>query len=349
MQYRKLGHTDIDVSLIGLGTMTWGEQNTEAQAHEQLDYALAHGVNLVDAAEMYPVPPRPETQGRTEQYLGSWLARTGRRHEIVLTTKAVGPVRDAKRPGYIRGGKTHLDRANLTQAIDASLRRLQTDYVDLYQLHWPDRTTTNFGRPSYPWVDDEYTTPIQETLAVLADLIKAGKVRHIGLSNETPWGLSQFLKLAETEGLPRVVSVQNPYNLLNRGYEVGMSEFAHREGVGLLAYSPLAMGLLTGKYLGGARPPEGRLVRYTRFSRYDSPIVRQAADDYIRLAQRHGVSPAQVALAWVSEQPFVTSNLMGATTLAQLEENIASVNVALTPELRQGIAEIHKRHPNPAP
>ena len=349
MRYRKLGHTDIEVSLIGLGTMTWGEQNTEAQAHEQLDFALERGVTLVDTAEMYPVPPKPETQGRTEQYIGSWLARTKRRQDIVLTSKAAGPVRDAKRPGYIRDGKTHLDRANLTQAIDDSLRRLQTDYVDLYQLHWPDRTTATFGRQSYPWIEDEHTTPIQETLSVLSDLVKAGKIRYVGLSNETPWGLGQYLKLAETAGLPRVVSVQNPYNLLNRVYEMGMSEFAHFEGVGLLAYSPLAMGLLTGKYLDGARPAEGRLTLYSRFSRYDRPTARQAADDYVRLAQRHGVSPAQLALAWVNEQPFVTSNLIGATTLAQLDENISSVNVSLTDELRAGITEIHRRHPNPAP
>src|SRR5690554_3608400 len=216
MKYRKLGHTDLEVSLIGLGTMTWGEQNTEAQAHEQLDYALSRGVTLVDTAEMYPVPPKAETQGRTESYIGTWLAKTGRRQEIVLASKVAGPVTDPKRPGHIRGGQTRLDRKNLTEALDTSLKRLQTDYLDLYQLHWPDRTTTIFGRPEYPWRQDEYTVPIEETLEVLQDFVKAGKIRHIGVSNETPWGVAQFLKFAETKGMPRIVSIQNPYNLLDR-------------------------------------------------------------------------------------------------------------------------------------
>lgn len=349
MQYRSLGHTDLRVSLIGLGTMTWGQQNTEAQAHEQLDYALSRGVNLVDVAEMYPVPPKAETQGRTEQYIGTWLARTKRRQDIVLATKVVGPSRESTRPGHIRNGKTFLDRANITAAIDASLKRLQTDYVDLYQLHWPDRTTATFGKLAYPWVKDEDTVPIQETLSVLADLIKAGKIRHVGVSNETPWGLAQYLKLAESAGLPRVASIQNSYNLLNRVFEIGLSEFSHHEGIGLLAYSPLAMGLLTGKYHGGARPADARLSLFTRFKRYDSPYAQAAADAYTDLARSHGLTPTQLALAWVNEQPFVTSNLIGATNLTQLQENIDSVQVALTPELRAGIAEIHLRYPNPAP
>ncbi|ETH95877.1 oxidoreductase, aldo/keto reductase family protein [Bordetella pertussis STO1-CHOC-0021] len=349
VKYRKLGHTDLDVSLIGLGTMTWGEQNTEAQAHEQLDYALAHGINLVDAAEMYPVPPKPETQGRTESCIGSWLARTGRRHEVVLASKAAGPVRDAKRPSHIRDGKTFLDRKNLTQALDASLKRLQTDYLDLYQLHWPDRTTNTFGKLAYPWVDDAHTVPIEETLEVLQDFVRAGKVRHVGLSNETPWGVARFLQAAEKHGLPKVATIQNPYNLLNRIFEIGLAEFSHREGVGLLAYSPLAMGILSGKYLDGARPEGSRLALFTRFTRYSNPQAEAAARDYVMLARDHGLAPAQMALAWVNQRPFVSSNLMGATTLAQLKENIESVEVTLSDEVLQGIEAIHARQPNPAP
>lgn len=349
MKYRKLGHTDLEVSLIGLGTMTWGEQNTEADAHEQLDYALSRGVNLVDAAEMYPVPPKPETQGRTEAYIGTWLAKTGRRKEIVLTSKVSGPATDPKRPGHIRSGQTHLDRKNMTEALDASLKRLQTDYLDLYQLHWPDRTTTTFGRPGYPWKDDEHTVSIEETLGVLQDFITAGKVRHIGVSNETPWGVAQYLRLAETKGLPRIASIQNPYSLLNRSFENGLSEFSHLNGLGLLAYSPLAMGVLAGKYLNGARPEGARMTLFTRFDRYMKPQAELATAEYVQLARRVGLSPATMALAFVNRQPFVISNLMGATGLDQLKENIDSVEVTLSDETIDAIQAIHQRYPNPAP
>lgn len=349
MKYRKLGHTDLEVSLIGLGTMTWGEQNTEADAHEQLDYALSRGVNLVDAAEMYPVPPKPETQGRTEAYIGTWLAKTGRRKEIVLTSKVSGPATDPKRPGHIRSGQTHLDRKNMTEALDASLKRLQTDYLDLYQLHWPDRTTTTFGRPGYPWKDDEHTVSIEETLGVLQDFITAGKVRHIGVSNETPWGVAQYLRLAETKGLPRIASIQNPYSLLNRSFENGLSEFSHLDGLGLLAYSPLAMGVLAGKYLNGARPEGARMTLFTRFDRYMKPQAELATAEYVQLARRVGLSPATMALAFVNRQPFVISNLMGATGLDQLKENIDSVEVTLSDETIDAIQAIHQRYPNPAP
>jgi aryl-alcohol dehydrogenase-like predicted oxidoreductase len=348
LKYRKLGRTDLDVSLIGLGTMTWGEQNSEADAHEQLDFALSLGVNLVDAAEMYPVPPKPETQGRTESYIGTWLAKTGRRKDIVLASKVAGPVRDPKRPGHIRDGKTFLDRKNLTAALDASLKRLQTDYLDLYQLHWPDRTTNTFGQLNYPWKEDESTVAIEETLSVLQDFIRDGKVRHVGVSNETPWGMSQFLKNAE-KGLPRIAAIQNPYSLLNRTYEIGLSEFSHREGVGLLAYSPLAMGVLSGKYLDGARPEGARLSLFTRFTRYSSAQAEKAAREYVLLAREHGLSPTHLALAWVNQRPFTTSNLIGATTLAQLKENIESADVTLTPEVLAAIEAIHTRQPNPAP
>ncbi|OZI19958.1 NADP(H)-dependent aldo-keto reductase [Bordetella genomosp. 9] len=349
MKYRKLGRTDIDVSLIGLGTMTFGEQNSEADAHQQLDYALEHGINLVDTAEMYPVPPKAETQGRTETYIGTWIAKSKRRQDIVLASKIAGPVRDPKRPGHIREGKTLHDRKNLTAALDASLKRLQTDYLDLYQLHWPDRTTMTFGQNAYPWVKDDNTTPIAETLSVLQDFVKQGKVRHIGVSNETPWGVAQFIRHAEVDGLPRIVSIQNAYNLLNRLFEQGLSEFAHHDDVGLLAYSPLAMGMLTGKYENGARPAGSRLAVFSRFTRYNSPEAEAASSAYVALAKQHGLTPTQLALAFINQQPFVTSNLIGATNLAQLKENIESVNVTLDAGILAEIDAIHRRLPNPAP
>ncbi|KPC52080.1 NADP(H)-dependent aldo-keto reductase [Amantichitinum ursilacus] len=348
MEYRKLGRTDLDVSLIGLGTMTWGEQNTEADAHAQLDLALELGVTLVDVAEMYPVPPRAETAGLTETYIGTWLAKTGRRKDIVLATKAAGPVRQPHQPRHIRGGETHHDRRSLTEAVDGSLRRLQTDYIDLYQLHWPDRSTNTFGRLNYPWIEDEYTVPAEESLQVLADLVKAGKIRHVGLSNETPWGVAQFLRAAENVGLPRVVSIQNPYSLLNRAFEIGLAEFSHREQVGLLAYSPMAFGVLSGKYIDGTGQ-NGRVAIYERFSRYSKPEAKIATADYVNLAREHGLSPAQMALAYVNTRPFVTSNLIGATTLAQLKENIESISVKLSDDVLNAIEAIHTKQPNPAP
>jgi len=350
MQYRKLGHTDVKVSVISLGTMTWGEQNTEAEAHDQIDLALAHGVNLIDAAEMYPVPPKPETQGRTESYIGSWLKKSGRRQDIVLASKAAGPASDPKRPSHFRDGHPHFDRKNLTQALDDSLRRLQTDYLDLYQLHWPDRTANIFGTLSYPWQDDPAgSTPIEETLGILKEFVDAGKIRAVGLSNETPWGVAQFLKVAEKLDLPRAVSIQNPYSLLNRLFEIGLSEFSHREGIGLLAYSPLAFGVLSGKYLDGAKPAGARLSLFDRFTRYSSESAAIATRAYADLARRHGLSPATLALAFVNSRPFVTSNIIGATTLAQLQENLDSIDVQLSPELLAELESIHQRIPNPCP
>ncbi|ACD16170.1 NADP(H)-dependent aldo-keto reductase [Paraburkholderia phytofirmans] len=350
MEYRRLGDSDVQVSLIGLGTMTWGEQNTEQEAHAQIDYALDHGVNLIDTAEMYPVPPRAETQGATERYIGTWLARhRSAREKIVLATKIAGPARQPHNPTHIRGKGNQFDRKNLTEALDGSLKRLQTDYVDLYQLHWPDRSTMTFGRPAYPWVDDAYTVPIEETLSVLAEFVKAGKVRHIGVSNETPWGVAQFLRAAEKLGLPRIVSIQNPYSLVNRTYEAGLSEYAHRDNIGLLAYSPLAFGWLTGKYEGGARPAGARISLFERFQRYSKPQAVKAITRYVELAKRHGLSPAQFALAFVNSRPFVTSNLIGATSLDQLKENIASVEVKLSPEVLAEIDALHELQPNPAP
>jgi len=350
MEYRRLGDSDVQVSLIGLGTMTWGEQNTEQEAHAQIDYALDHGVNLIDTAEMYPVPPRAETQGSTERFIGTWLAQhRSAREKVVLATKIAGPARQPHNPTHIRGKGNQFDRKNLTEALDDSLKRLQTDYVDLYQLHWPDRSTMTFGRPAYPWVDDAYTVPIEETLSVLAEFVKAGKVRHVGVSNETPWGVAQFLRAAEKLGLPRIVSIQNPYSLVNRTYEVGLSEYAHRDHIGLLAYSPLAFGWLTGKYEGGARPAGARISLFERFQRYSKPQAVQAITRYVELAKRHGLSPAQFALAFVNSRPFVTSNLIGATSLEQLKENIASAEVKLSPEVLAEIDALHELQPNPAP
>jgi aryl-alcohol dehydrogenase-like predicted oxidoreductase len=349
MLYRPLGNTDIQVSLITLGTMTFGEQNTEAEAHAQLDMAVEYGVNLIDAAEMYPVPPKPETQGLTEQYIGTWLKKSGNRDKVLVATKAAGPSLKNIQVSYIRGGTTRHNRENLESAVNTSLQRLQTDHIDLYQLHWPDRTTNHFGELGYQHVANEQTIPIEETLLALDELVKSGKIRHIGLSNETPWGISQFVNIAERQGLARVVSVQNPYNLLNRTFEIGNAEIAIREQVGLLAYSPLAFGTLSGKYLNGARPAGARISLWERFSRYNGAIPDAAIALYVALARDHGLDPAQLALAYVNSRPFVTSNIIGATTLEQLKTNLESVDIQLTPEIMREIERIHKIHPNPCP
>lgn len=349
MQYRKLGRTDLDVSLIGLGTMTWGEQNSEAEGHAQLDVAVAAGVNFIDTAEMYSVPPRPETYGATEKIIGTWFKQRQNRDQIILATKAAGPSTLLPQATHIRGGTSHFNRQNLQQALDGSLQRLQTDYIDVYQLHWPDRNTNHFGRLGYQHLDDEDTVPILETLEVLGDFVKTGKIRYIGVSNETPWGVSQFLQLAEKHGLPRIVSIQNPYSLLNRTFEVGLAEFSHREQVGLLAYSPLAFGVLSGKYLNGARPAGARLTLWDRFARYNSPQAESATAAYVQLAHDYGLDPAQLALAFVNSRPFVTSNLIGATTLEQLRSNLDSLSLTLSEELLQKIETIHTAFPNPSP
>jgi aryl-alcohol dehydrogenase-like predicted oxidoreductase len=346
MQYRRLGRSDIDVSALCLGTMTFGQQNTESEAHAQLDLALAVGINFIDTAELYPVPPLAETQGLTETYIGTWLRARGCRDQVVLATKVAGP---GDWLPHIRGGKNRLDRPNIEAAIDASLKRLQTDHIDLYQLHWPDRRTNFFGQLGYDPVDDSDSVPLLETLEVLADLVRAGKVRQIGVSNETPWGLMRYLALAEQHGLPRMVSIQNPYNLLNRSFEVGLAEIAIHEPCGLLAYSPLAFGVLSGKYRNGRRPPNGRLTLFERFSRYSNGEAERATTEYVALADRHGLDPAQMALAWVTSRPFVTSNIIGATTLEQLESNIGSLDLTLDEAVIAGIASIHTKQPNPAP
>lgn len=349
MQYRRPGNADFDISVIGLGTMTWGEQNTEAEAHQQLDYALSRGVNFIDTAEMYPVPPLPDTQGDTERFIGSWLTRSGKRNQVILASKAAGPV-GGNRPGHIRNGKPHFDRANLSQALDDSLRRLQTDYLDLYQLHWPDRPVNSFGQLGYQWAPlDEQAASIEETLQVLADFVQAGKIRSIGVSNETPWGVAQFLRIADKLNLPRIVSIQNPYSLLNRTYEIGLSEFSRYENIGLLAYSPLAFGVLSGKYLNGARPEKARLTLFDRFTRYTKAPIEVAAKAYVDLANEVGISPVHLALAFVNSRPFVTSNLIGATSLEQLKENIDSIDVVLSDDVLAAIEAIHLSNANPAP
>jgi aryl-alcohol dehydrogenase-like predicted oxidoreductase len=326
--------------------MTFGEQNTESQAHAQLERALDAGINFIDTAEMYPVPPRAETQGETERHIGSWLARRGRRDRVVLATKVAGP---ADWLPYLRGGANRLDRPNIEAAVNASLGRLRTDYIDLYQLHWPDRETNFFGRLGYQAPENDDSVPLLETLEVLNDLVRSGKVRHVGVSNETPWGLMRFLELAERHGLPRMVSIQNPYSLLNRTFEIGLAEVALREECGLLAYSPLAFGVLSGKYLDGARPPGARLTLFDRFDRYSNPQAQWATARYVALAREHGLDPAQMALAWVTSRPFVTSNIIGATTLEQLESNLASAELRLSQEVIAGIEAIHTSQPNPSP
>ncbi|MDQ2695712.1 MAG: NADP(H)-dependent aldo-keto reductase [Pseudomonadota bacterium] len=345
MQYHPLPHTDLNVSRICLGTMTWGEQNNESEAHAQLDYALAQGINFIDAAEMYPVPPRAQTQGLTETYIGSWLKARGGRDRVIIATKVAGRSEEL---GYLRDGRVCLDRHNISQAVDASLRRLQTDYIDLYQTHWPDRPANRFGQLGYTPADGHFT-PIVETLEALDEQIRAGKVRHIGVSNETPWGLMTCLAAADRLGLPRPVTIQNPYNLLNRTFEIGLAEISHREEVGLLAYSPLAFGVLSGKYLDGRRPQGARLSLFQRFVRYSRPQAEAPLRRYVALAQEHGLDPAQMALAFVNSRPFLAATLIGATTMEQLAANIASIDLELTPEVLAAIEAIHTDQPNPCP
>lgn len=346
MQYRALGKTDLQVSMICLGTMTWGEQNTLEEAHSQLDYAFDHGVNFIDTAEMYPVPPKAETYTRTEEIIGQWSKLQTQRDKVILATKVVGP---SEFMTWVRDGQPRLNRDHIRSAIDASLKRLKTDYVDLYQLHWPDRSTNFFGQLGFKTKEDEEMTNIEETLDVLSEIYKAGKVRHFGLSNETPWGAMTFLQKAKEKDAPRMVSIQNPYNLLNRTYEIGLAEVSCRESIGLLAYSPLGFGALTGKYLNGKKPAGARLTLWERFGRYTNPRGIQATEKYVQLAKSHGLSPAQMALSYVNSRPFVTSNIIGATSLDQLKENIASVSLELSPEVVDGIENIHNEISNPCP
>lgn len=345
MQYRKLGHSDLAVSEIGLGTMTFGEQNSLDEARRQLDHAVAQGVNFIDTAEMYPVPGRPETQGRTEEYVGDWL-KGQPRDRLIIASKVTGPARGFD---WIRGGPRAVDRRNIEEAVHGSLRRLGTDYIDLYQIHWPDRYVPMFGQSAYDAALERPCTPIQEQLETMADLIRAGKIRYVGLSNETPWGVSAFVKVAEQMDLPRVISIQNAYNLINRSFESGLAETCRHEGLGLLAYSPLAFGLLSGKYL--REPPAGaRLTCFPEFGgRYRKPNVDEAVAAYAALAERLGLAPAALALSFVRSRWFVSSTIIGATCLDQLAANLDSVRVTLDAETLAAIDAIHARYPNPAP
>lgn len=347
MQYRPLGRTGLNVSLICLGTMTYGKQNTEAEGHAQMDLALDRGINFFDTAEMYAVPPTAETYGRTEEIIGTWFDARGNRDKVILATKAVGP---GERFKHVRDGTPKFDAKNLTRAVDDSLKRLRTDYIDLYQLHWPERSVNSFGKLGYVHNDDETPTPIAEQLFTLDMLVKAGKIRHIGLSNETPWGMMTFARLADEHGLPRVASVQNPYSLLNRSFEVGCAEVAIREDIGLLAYSPLASGWLTGKYQGGARPEGARMTLFPdNFSRYSNDAAQAANAEYVQIARDNGLDPAQMALAYVNTRRFLTANIIGATKMEQLEANIASLDVTLSDTVLEAIEDVQRRLSNPGP
>jgi len=346
MHYHRIPHSTLEVSQLGLGTMTFGEQNSEADAHAQLDLAIRSGINFIDTAEMYPVPPRPETQGLTEQYIGSWLKQRGSRDKIILASKVAGPSRgnDASiRPDMA------LDRKNIRAALDASLKRLNTAYLDLYQLHWPQRQTNYFGKLGYQYSETTAQVTLLETLEALTEQVRAGKIRYIGVSNETAWGVMRYLQLAEKHELPRIVSIQNPYSLLNRSFEVGLAEISQHEGVELLAYSSLAFGTLSGKYLNGAQPAGARNTLFSRFTRYSGEQSQKAIAEYVALAQQHQIDPSQMALAYVRQQPFVASTLLGATTLEQLQINIDSFNLTLNAEILEGIEAIHRRYTYPAP
>ena len=343
MHYLNLGNSELEVSKICLGTMTFGEQNSQAEAHDQLDFAFSRGVNFIDTAEMYPVPPRKETYGVTEEYIGNWLLKRQNRSQVILATKVAGP----GMMDYLRGG-AELTSDQIAQALNASLRRLQTDYIDLYQVHWPARETNFFGRLGYQYNDSD-STSIMETLGTLTDFVDAGKVRYIGISNETPWGAMQYLNLAKEHQWPRIISIQNPYSLLNRSYEIGLAEFSQREKVDLLAYSPLGFGVLTGKYLQGARPQGARLTLFDAYTRYSNEQAQIATQKYFQLAQKYGISATQMALTYVNSRPFTGANIIGATNNEQLQENIESINVQLSEEIIAGIEDIHREIPNPSP
>ena len=347
MRYKMLGNSGINVSIICLGTMTYGEQNTEKEGHRQLDFAIDEGVNFIDSAELYAIPPKVETYGKTESIIGSWLSMRGRRNEVILASKIAG---GGEWVNHIRGGKTRFTEDYITDAISASLKRLRTDYIDLYQLHWPERNTNYFGKLGYEaGAKEAALTPIAETLRALKKQVEAGKIRYVGLSNETPWGIMQFLTLAKEYDLPVIVSVQNPYNLLNRSYEIGNAEISHRENVSLLAYSPLGFGVLSGKYLNNKKPAEARITKWPNYVRYSSEQGIAATGSYVGLAMKYGLDPAQMALAFVNAQSFVASNIIGATTMLQLESNIASVGIQISRELRSDIEKVHNKYPNPSP
>ena len=345
MKYTTLPNTDIQVSKVCLGTMTFGQQNTEAEGHAQMDYALEQGVNFFDTAEMYSVPARQETYGSTERILGTWFQKTGNRDKVVLASKIAGPNPNFT---YMRE-KNDFSPASIQYALDKSLERLQTDYIDLYQLHWPERKTNFFGQRGFKVQDDAWEDNIHAVLETLNGFIQQGKIKHIGLSNETPWGIMRFLEESKYHNLPRIKTVQNPYSLLNRLYENGSAEIGIRENVGLLAYSPMAFGVLSGKFLTGEAHPNARINLFPQFSRYNSEQSAAATRLYNEIAQQNGLTLTQLALAFIEQQPFVTSTIIGATTMEQLKENIDTINVTLSEELLQAIDGVQAKIPDPAP
>ena len=345
MKYTTLPNTDIQVSKVCLGTMTFGQQNTEAEGHAQMDYALEQGVNFFDTAEMYSVPARQETYGSTERILGTWFQKTGNRDKVVLASKIAGPNSNFT---YMRE-KNDFSPASIQYALDKSLERLQTDYIDLYQLHWPERKTNFFGQRGFKVQDDAWEDNIHAVLETLNGFIQQGKIKHIGLSNETPWGIMRFLEESKYHNLPRIKTVQNPYSLLNRLYENGSAEIGIRENVGLLAYSPMAFGVLSGKFLTGESHPNARINLFPQFSRYNSEQSAAATRLYNEIAQQNGLTLTQLALAFIEQQPFVTSTIIGATTMEQLKENIDTINVTLSEELLQAIDGVQAKIPDPAP
>ena len=345
MNYKKLGNTDIDVSTICLGTMTWGEQNTQEEGFEQMDYALDEGVNFWDTAELYAIPPKKNTYGKTEEVIGNWFQKSKKREKVILATKVSGPGLS-----WIRGGGNQFDDKNLNEAVNESLKRLKTDYIDLYQLHWPERKSNFFGKLGYEHEDKNEWNKFEDILVSLNKIVKAGKIRHVGLSNETAWGLSKFLEISNSKNLPRMMSVQNPYSLLNRTYEVGLAEISIREKSGLLAYSPLAFGFLTGKYRNQELPENSRMKLFgEKFVRYKTENGQLAIEKYYEIAKKHQLDFAQMSLKFCEVQPFITSVIIGATTMDQLKINIESVNVNLEEDVINDINEVQKIYPNPCP
>ena len=344
MNYKKLGNTDLDVSTICLGTMTWGEQNSEKEGFEQMDFALSQGVNFWDTAEIYSIPMREETYGETEKIIGNWFQKTKKRNDIILATKVCGNTSNK----YIRGGGNSFGKKKIKEALDESLRRLKTDYIDLYQLHWPERMTNFFGKRGFTYANDGWEDNFQEILEKLKKLVDEGKVRYVGLSNENPWGLMKFIEYSKI-GLPKMITIQNPYSLLNRLFEVGNAEICKRENVGLLAYSPLGFGVLSGKYRNGEMPENSRLKLFPNLSRFSNDNCAKAIDMYFEISQKHNMTLTEMSLAFVNDRPFVTSNIIGATSMDQLKENINSINIKLSDEVISEINLVNEKIPNPAP
>ncbi len=345
MKFKKLGTTDLDVSLICLGTMTWGTQNSEKDAFEQMDYSVDAGINFFDTAEIYSVPPNSDSYGKTEVIIGNWFEKRKNREKIILASKVAGPGCD-----WIRGGGNNFNEKKIGEAIEGSLKRLKTDYIDLYQLHWPERSTNFFGKRDYFVNENEGKwNSFESILEALEKFIKSGKIRYIGMSNETPYGLSKYIELSKSKKLPRMMSIQNPYNLVNRTYEIGMSEISIREKCGLLVYYPLAAGALSGKYRNGQMPKNSRQALFKGWERHLNPLAMRAYDDYFKLAEENNLTMVQLAQSFVNSRPFVTSNIIGATTMEQLKENIASINIELSEEIIDKINQIHNKNPNPSP